>query len=73
MKKKQQTKHYKQEIFNSQEDLEVDKTNGDSGKELYPTPVNILNYRSLDQGSDEINRGKVNLFYFMFSLLLQVK
>ncbi|XP_053401621.1 meckelin-like isoform X2 [Mercenaria mercenaria] len=27
-------------------------------KQLYPTPVNILNYRSLDQSSSEINRGE---------------
>lgn len=47
-------------------DLEVDTTNGESGKELYPTPVNVLNYRSLDQASDEINRGSVNLFTLHF-------
>jgi len=32
-------------------------------KKLFPVPVNILNYKSLDKGGSETNRGIITNYY----------
>ena len=41
-------------------DLETDE---DGVKKLFPVPVNILNYKSLDKGGSETNRGIITNYY----------